>query len=316
MIEQPQHAQKTGGGSLFDNACLIALKLGKPGTTRKIKEGIHGLKDATGNAPRLDGDADYIRVSKQLYDFPELTAVGKYDTEIRSYIYRVCLPSLSIEGVYVAAYTQIDEIVQTLETMREVRRDLADKACAVFEDRVEEARGPLGPNWDRTDYPSLEDFASEFEMVWKIITLGVPEKLKEVAPHIYEQEKEKEHQQVQDMASGVSDRLRATFRTHIDSMILRLDGERDGGKPRIFRNSLVENAVAFLQQYKRAFADLVDDAELSRLIDLALDVLTEVSPDDLRQSKELRENVVAGLREIQESLDAMGVHAAREQEAA
>jgi hypothetical protein len=302
--------------SILDKSVLISVKLGKPGFTKKIRDGINGLKDATGNAPRLDGDSEYIRVSKKLLESGEFTTIQKFDTEIRSYIYRQCLPSLAVEGIYLLPTVIVKETVTELEAMRETRRDLMDKFLATYNDRVQEAAEHLGQNYDPNDYESLEQVAEAFLMEWRILALEVPEILKDIDPELHEVEKQKAHQHIEEMASGISDRLRATFRTHIGSMILRLDGERDGGKVKIFRNSLIENAVAFLQQYKRAFADLVEDVDLSRLIDQALDCLTEISPDDLRQSKELRENVVEGLREVQGALDALGVRPAKDQEVA
>jgi hypothetical protein len=313
MVEV-QQPQKKKGGNLLDHAVLISVKLGKPGFTRKIKDGVNGLKDATGNAPRIDGDHDYIRVSKKLLDSGEFTAIGKFDTEIRGYIYRQCLPSMAIEGVYILPHVTVKETVAALEEMRETRRNLIDQFLAVYDTQVQEAAEHLGSNYDPNDYDTLEQVADQFNMEWRLVTLGVPDALADIDPELHEAEKQKAHQQVVEMQSGICDRLRATFRTHIDSMIMRLDGERAEGKPRIFRNSLIENAVAFLQQYKRAFADLVEDADLSRLIDQALDCLTEISPDDLRQSKELRENVVEGLREVQSALDALGVRPAKDQE--
>jgi hypothetical protein len=309
MVEQKQI-------NILDKAVLVSLRLGKLGVSKKVPDGLQGVVDATGNTPRIDGAADHFRVNKTILDSPELKMVQSFDSEIRGYIKRMCFPSLIVEGVHIAPLSVIGEVVQTLEQMRETRRGLVDKFLAVYEDRIAEASTILGANFKQTDYKSLQEAAEEFVMEWRIVTLGVPDKLQEFAPELYGQEVEKSHQSIQDMADGVRDRTRATFRTHIDTLVLRLDGERAPGVCKIFRNSIIENAVAFLQQYKRAFADLVEDAELTRLIDSALDVLTEVSPDDLRQSKELRENVVAGLREIQDALDAMGVHAAKEQQEA
>lgn len=309
MATSTVEVEQSGSKNLLDKSVLILLKLGKLGNSKKMKP--EALRDPSGRAIEIDADQEFVRINKKLLEAPELVAITKLDSEIRAYIYSQCLPSFALEGVYILHQDLIDETEAMLQDFSERRRKAVEEFLMVYEQRVQEAAAHLRTAYDEDDYLPVEDVADQFTMEWRYLSMGVHDALKDHGD-MYEREVEKSQAQIVAMSCGIRERLRGIFRAHIDKMVLKLEGEREGGRVKIFRNSLIENAVQFLDQYARAFGDLADDAELSPLVASAREILTEVSPDDLRANKDLRENVVAGLREIQAALDAMGVLATTE----
>jgi hypothetical protein len=107
----------------------------------------------------------------------------------------------------------------------------------------------------------------------------------------------------------------------VGHLVERLDGAA-GGKPKTFRDSAVGNLQEFFQQFR--MLNVRSNAELDRLVETAQRMLQGISPQQLRDSQSLRDQVVSRLSTVQTSLDGLLVdrprrrilRAGREQEPA
>ena len=301
MVTTTESNTTTNKPSLMEKSVLVSLKLGKLGNSKKIKDGAAGLKDVSGRQVEVDADKDSINVSKRLLEAEELVAISKLDSEIRNFIYNQCLPSFALEGVYILPNNLIKDTEDRLKAYAELRREAVAKFLFVYNDRVKEAAERLRAVYDPSDYPSAEEAGENFTMEWSYLTLGIPEALKD--HDLYEAEAEKSAARLESMEAGIKRRMRENFSDIVNHMVDKLSGEREGGKIKIFRDSMLDNAKEFIAGF--AFKNLAEDNELAELVAEFAEILDEVTADDLRKHSELRENTRAGVVDIQGKLQKL-----------
>ena len=86
------------GVDLARKTVCIKVRLSTMGNTRKVST----------SQIEADADKDLLRVSKHLLDSAELKAIGRFDGEIRRYLYNLCLPfEIGIHLLPVAALEKI-----------------------------------------------------------------------------------------------------------------------------------------------------------------------------------------------------------------
>ena len=82
----------------------------------------------------------------------------------------------------------------------------------------------------------------------------------------------------------------------------RLAGQ-DDGKPKVFRDSAVENLVEFFDRFRHL--NLGSDGQLDELVDQAQRVVRGVQPQELRDNQTLRQYVATELSAVQSVLDGL-----------
>jgi hypothetical protein len=80
----------------------------------------------------------------------------------------------------------------------------------------------------------------------------------------------------------------------------RLTGQNDG-KPKVFRDSIVNNLTEFFQRFRRL--NIRSNEQLDLLVDQAQQIIQGVEPQALRDNGVLRDTVASELSELQSSLD-------------
>ena len=82
----------------------------------------------------------------------------------------------------------------------------------------------------------------------------------------------------------------------------RLSGQADG-KPRIFRDSAVENLTEFFQRFRAL--NVRSSEQLDQLVGQAQQVIRGVEPQDLRDNAGLRQHVATEMSQVQSVLDGL-----------
>ena len=82
----------------------------------------------------------------------------------------------------------------------------------------------------------------------------------------------------------------------------RLSGQQDG-KPKVFRDSAVENLSEFFQRFRQL--NVRSSAELDSLVSDAQRVIRGVEPQELRDNQRMRQHVATEMSRVQSVLDGM-----------
>ncbi|MCC6590196.1 MAG: hypothetical protein IT168_26120 [Bryobacterales bacterium] len=282
------------GVDLAKKTVCIKLRLSTMGNTRKVPT----------SQIEADADKDLLRVSKHLLDSAELKAIGRFDGEIRRFLYNICLP-FEI-GIHLLPVAALETVEERLRKFAEDRKALVTAFLVVYPSLCQDAAKRLRGLYNAADYPPPEDVSREFGLSWQYVSFGVPDQLKGISQEVWEQERDKAAQRMAEASSEIQQVLRQSMADLVNHMAERLKDGPDG-KALKFKQSTVSNLVEFLSNF--SFRNVTDDRELQSLVSRARDLLQGVAADDLRSSGELRRRVQQGMNALASDLDGMLVRA-------
>ncbi|MBX3435480.1 MAG: hypothetical protein KF847_19360 [Pirellulales bacterium] len=192
---------------------------------------------------------------------------------------------------------------------------LADElaaAVAALEPHYDELRAVacarLGRLYDPRDYPPA--LADEFQLRWDYPTVEPPPYLARLHPEVYERERRRVAEQF-DAAVRLAEQA---FCSELGGLVSRL-AERlrapVDGKPKVFRDSAVENVREFCARFRRLAIGGHD--ELDELVADAERLVAGIEPHALRTSASLRGEVAGELARVAAGLDELLVDRPRRQ---
>jgi hypothetical protein len=282
------------GVDLARKTVCLKVRLSRMGNTRKVST----------SQIEADADKDLLRVSKHLIDSAELKAIGRFDGEIRRYLYNICLP-FEI-GIHLLPITALEQVEDRLRAFQEGREELVKAFLVAYPGLCVDAAKRLRGLYNLADYPPVDEIAREFGFSWQYVSFGVPDQLKGISSEVWEQEREKAAQRMAEASSEIQQVLRESMARLVQHMTDRMNEGADG-KPLRFKESTVSNLVEFLTNFE--FRNITDDKELQILVAQARQLLQGVDAADLRSTGELRTKVQQGMAEISTQLDTMLVRA-------
>ncbi len=281
-------------GKLFNKAVCLLVEFDRLGVTRKIAT---SAVDTHGAKPSM------IHVSQDILNSPKLDAIVTFDGKLRAYIRRRSTPNPIIRGgLYMLGYDLLPEVDATLTAKVPERKALVAAFLAVYEAEKAKAQIDLGPLFDPTKYPPVDRIAQEFDLRWHYLTIGTPDSLQTISADIFQREAEKAAAQWTDALQVANDVLLVSFADLVSHMVERLQ-PNDDGKPKVFRNSLVNNLTEFLQTFDAR--NIGGHAELAAEVAKARDLLSGIDAEHLRKNDGLKTAVSAGFAEIKARLDTM-----------
>lgn len=189
--------------------------------------------------------------------------------------------------------------------MTTLRAEL-DEAVAQLNDRYGElraaARTRLGRLFNPADYP--ETLVGLFRIEHDFPSVEPPEYLRELSPELFRQEQARVQQRFNEAVRLAEEAFTAEFTKLVSHLTERLSGTEDG-KPKVFRDSAVENLSDFFQRFRSL--NVGSDADLERLVDEAQRVVRGVQPQTLRDNAVLRQQIATQLSGVQSVLDGLMV---------
>jgi hypothetical protein len=278
------------GVDVAKKTVCIKVRLSAMGNTRKVST----------SQIEADADKDLLRVSKHLVDSAELKAIGRFDGEIRRYLYNICLPFET--GIHLLPIAALEQVEQRLRQFSIDREQLVQAFLAAYPSLCLDAEERLRGLYNPADYPPGEEVLHEFGFSWQYVSFGVPDQLKSVSRGVWEQEREKAAQRMAEASCEIQHVLRESMAKLVQHMADRL-AESPEGKPLRFKETTVSNLVEFLANFE--FRNVTDDGELQGLVAQARQLLQGVDAADLRTTGELRTKVQQGMAGIAAQLDTM-----------
>lgn len=274
--------------NIFEKGCLVQLSISKWGGVKKIDDS---------KLAKMVEAHEWLTATKKLVDPESLKPICKVGNAARSYLVGVSLP-FPIQGMVFAPKEMISRVDKRLE---EFKTDF-NQAVAVFireYDRLREtAMVYLGDLFNEVDYPIQVE--EKFSFTWRFIILDVPNgKAGILSPEIYEREKEKFIQTMEEARTLAIESLRGEFASMVDRITDRFSESADG-KTKVFKNATVESFYEFFETFKER--NLFRDDQLAQLVERAQAVLGGISPESIRTNEGLRANIRAGMSEIETAM--------------
>ncbi len=164
----------------------------------------------------------------------------------------------------------------------------------------ESARQRLGDLYNARDYPT--SLTGEFAMAWEYPTVEPPDYLRRLNPALYEQECQRVQQRFQDAVALAEQAFLDELARLVNHLTERLAGT-DDGKPKIFRDSAIENLTEFFGRFQRL--NIRSNADLDALVTQTQRIVQGIAPQQLRESAPLRQTIATQMATVQATLDGL-----------
>ena len=274
--------------NMFEKGCLVQLSASVWGATRKIDPG---------KITDVITSQQWLTASKKLVDPDALKPIKKVVTTSRSYLSGVSLP-FPIQGML---FVPKETIVKVDDRLGGFKRDF-NQGVESFMQSYDELRKTaimcLGELFNELDYPV--DLRSKFSFIWRFVVLDVPNgNTALLAPEVYEREKEKFVQTMEQARELAVESLRTEF-ADLTKRITDRFTTGPNGKPKVFKNATVHNFYEFFETFKER--NIFRDEQLAELVNHAKAILGGCSAEKIRSNDQLKEHIKNGMSEVENAM--------------
>jgi hypothetical protein len=298
IVHAPSAADKVQQGTasnadLMAKAICLSLKLSSLGIRKKVAS----------NAVQSDADEDMLHVSKDLIESKTFKEIKSLDGKIKAYIRTVWLPSPMFKsGIYLIPIASLEDIDNQLEQFKSERHELVQKFIVEYPALKEAAETKLNSLFNPLDYPEISRIQRAFNMDTRYVTFSTPGKLKEISMTIWQREQDKAAKDMNEAMEEIKMSLREYYRDFMDHLVDRMGSEDDGSR-KTFHVSTVAKFQNFLDTFQQR--NIVNDAELAKLVEDGKAILGGVEPKSLRKNETLRDHIKEKFEVIKQQLDTM-----------
>ena len=201
-------------------------------------------------ADTFDAAGEFLSAGKKLIDtkHPQFKAVTGVRNRALSYFKGISLPYPE-PGIRLVRQHDIDAVHQQMETLKAELDEAVDKLDEHFDELKSAARRRLGRLYNATDYPS--SLAGLFAMTWDFPSVEPPAYLQQLSPELYQQECARMQARFDEAVQMAEQAFFEELSKLVSHLTERLTGS-DDGKPKIFRDTAVENLTEFFERFQAA----------------------------------------------------------------
>ena len=277
--------------TVAEGTVMLSLTVGQVTNRKKVDT----------SSVQSDIDEEMLHVGVDLYKASELKDCQTFLSRMKLRIKSYSVPSFFRGGIYLVKHEAFQSVDEYLQGAVVEFAPLVDAFAAVSEERKEESRARLGSAFDPSDYPTPEQIKKLFKIEWRWFTMSTPDDLAKLNKDIYEREVAKAAASASNAAASIEAMLAAEARdlcNHMASMLAPEDG-----KQRIFKINSTNQMKKFLDTFN--WRNVGSTEDLNKAVEQMRILLDGVDPSLVRESKSLREDLGAGFRKVQESLQAI-----------
>jgi uncharacterized coiled-coil protein SlyX len=252
-------------------------------------------------ADTFGAERTYLSAGKKLLDtsHPAFKAVTSVRTQILAYWRNVSLP-FPEPGIRLIRQDMIEEFSQQLTKFRQELEESVRQLESHYDELKTAARRRLGSLYNATDYPAT--LRGWFDVSWDFPSVEPPSYLQQLAPQVYEREAARVASRFDKAVQLAEQAFTEEIAKLISHLTERLSGSEDG-KPKIFRDSAVENLREFFERFRHL--NVRSSEQLDALVDNARSIVSGVQPQQLRDDASLRQNIATQLSTVQATLDGL-----------
>jgi hypothetical protein len=179
-----------------------------------------------------------------------------------------------------------------------------DEAAIQLDERYDElksaARRRLGSLFNAADYPAT--LRGWFDVSYDFPSVEPPEYLRQLSPQLYQQEAARVAARFDEAVQLAETAFTEELSKLVSHLTERLSGT-DDGKPKVFRDSVVENLREFFDRFRHL--NIRSDEQLDDLVVQAQRVIRGIEPQQLRDNQAVRQQVASQLSGVQSVLDGL-----------
>lgn len=259
------------------------------------------LEQKSQAADTFGAEHKFLSAGKKLLDtsHPAFKAVTSVRSRALSYWKGVSLPYPE-SGIRLIRQHTVESFSQNMHDLKAELEEAVEELEYHYSELRSAARNRLGSLYESGDYPA--SLRGWFDMAWDFPSVEPPNYLKQLAPQLYEQEAARISAKFDEAVQLAEQAFTDEFSKLVSHLTERLSGA-DDGKPKVFRDSAIENLESFFQRFRRL--NIHSSGQLDQLVDDAQKVVKGIAPSQLRSSDSLRQQVATQLSSVQSVLDGM-----------
>ncbi len=250
-------------------------------------------------AETFGAEGEFLSAGKKLLDtkHPAFKAVTGVRSRIVSLWKGMSLPYPE-PGIRLIRQDQIDTFTEQLTSLKEELGEAVGRLDEHYAELKSVARDQLGSLFNSADYP--ESLRGMFQVTWDFPSVEPPDYLRQLNPDVYRQECERVASRFDEAVQMAEAAFIEELQGLVSHLTERLSGRSDG-KPKVFRDSAIENLTDFFARFRHL--NLRNNEQLDELVVQCQQAVQGVEPQTLRDNNVLRQSVASELSQVQNVLD-------------
>ena len=252
-------------------------------------------------ADAFGAEGESISASKKLIDcrHPAYKAVTNVRGRIVGLFRGISLPYPE-PGVRLIRQDDVQTFHVQMTTLKAELAEAVENLQQHYSELKRAARQRLGSLYNAADYPdTLTDL---FGVVWDFPSVEPPAYFQQLHPGLYQQECERVAARFNEAVQLAEEAFTGELAKLVSHLTERLSGTEDG-KPKVFRDSAVENLSDFFAHFRHLSIGSSD--QLDQLVDQVQAIVRGVKPQELREKDSLRQYMATELSAVQATLDGL-----------
>jgi hypothetical protein len=297
LLDEPvHHRAESSGNRLRATTAAIRLSFTWFGTRKTLTP-----QQKAQAADTFGAEGEFLSAGKKLIDtkHPDFKAVTSVRGRIVSYWRGISLPYPE-PGIRLIRQDDVGPVNMHLTTLKADLQEAVDHLDRHFASLKSAARERLGSLYNPADYP--ESLKGLFDVTWDFPSVEPPGYLQRLSPELYEQECRRVTAQFDEAVQLAEQAFLQELSQLVSHLSERLSGTEDG-KPKVFRDSVVENLTEFFERFRRL--NIRSNDQLDEIVAQAQRVVRGVEPQALRDNVNLRNRVTSQLSGVQSVVDGL-----------
>lgn len=252
-------------------------------------------------ADAFGAEGDYLSAAKKLLDtsHPAYRAVTGVKSRIVAYWRGISLPYPE-PGIRLIRQDDVPTFTVQLTTLQAELAEAVEQLSNQYQELKSAARQRLGRLFNGADYPAT--LVGLFEASYDFPSVEPPDYLRQLSPQLYAQEAERVAARFEEAVQLAEQAFTEELSKLVGHVTERLAGSEDG-KPKVFRDSAVENLQDFFQRFRHL--NVRSSQQLDELVGQAQRIVRGVQPQQLRDNTDLRQEIATQLSGVQSVLDGL-----------
>jgi hypothetical protein len=252
-------------------------------------------------ADAFGAEGAFLSAGKKLLDtkHPAFKAVTSIKGRITSYWKSMSLP-FPEPGIRLIRQDKIDGFDLQMDEFKVELNEAVLRLDEHYTELRAAARSRLGSLYDPADYPA--SLSGMFQVSWDFPSIEPPDYLRQLNPELYRQECERVAARFDEAICLAEQAFVEELQQLIAHLSERLSGQTDG-KPKVFRDSAVNNLTAFFERFRSL--NVRSNDQLDSLVSQCQQAVQGIEPQSLRDDTSLRQQVATQLSGVQSILDEL-----------
>jgi hypothetical protein len=258
-------------------------------------------------AEPFEAEGSFLSAGKKLLDtrHEAFKAVTSIRTQILQFWRAMSVP-FPEPGIRLIRRDEISLFDVKLTSLRQELDEAVANLDAHYAELKATARRRLGRLYNAADYPTT--LIGLFGVSWDFPNVEPPAYLQQLAPALFEEESRRVAARFDEAVRLAEEAFTTEFHNLIAHLTERLSGT-DDGKPKVFRDSVIENLVEFFGRFR--VLNVRSSQELDELVAQAQQIVRGVRPQQLRDDAGFRQQIATQLSAVESQIDGMLVNLPR-----